>query len=130
MIVADSSVWIAALRSGTGTEALHLGELLDRDEVALPVLVRLELLAGASPRQRRHLKETFAVLPVLYPSRATWKLIEDWIEAAARRGERFGIADLMIGALAAEAGAAVWSLDVDFARLGRLRFIEIFRPEN
>ncbi len=128
MIVADSSVWIAALRSGTGAEALQLADLLDRDEVALPVLVRLELLAGASSRQRRELKETFAALPILYPSLETWGRIEDWIETASRRGERFAIADLLIGALATEAGAAVWSLDADFARLGRL--IEVFHPES
>ncbi len=42
------------------------------------------------------------------------------MERARTKGERFGVVDLLIAALAEENGAAIWSLDSDFRRLSRL----------
>ena len=71
---------------------------------------------------------TLSALPVLYPERAAWQRIDDWIKRASDAGERFGIMDLLIAAIAAEQRVAVWSLDDDFVRMSRLRFVEIHRP--
>jgi predicted nucleic acid-binding protein len=54
--------------------------------------------------------------------------MEDWVEEAATAGHRFGIADLLIGALAQEQGASVWSLDSDFERLAGLGFVRLHHP--
>jgi predicted nucleic acid-binding protein len=128
VIVVDTSVWVTALRSASSQEALHLASLLDADEVALPVPVRLELLSGASRRDLTALTRALSALPLLYPTDETWTLLDTWVNRAASAGHRFGIGDLLIGALAHEIGGLVWSLDDDFARLERLKFVERYEP--
>lgn len=128
MIFVDTSVWVTALRSEGEPEAQHLQTLLDADEVALAAPVRVEILCGASRRDRLRLQRALSALPVFFPSQETWRRIDDWIERAAGAGERFGFADLLIGAICAEHAGAIWSLDTDFDRMARLKFLKTYRP--
>jgi predicted nucleic acid-binding protein len=100
--------------------------LLDADEVALALPVRLELLAGVSKAQRRALRRALSALPVLVPSEATWEPLEEWVATAGDAGERFAVTDLLIARLADDIGALVWSLDRDFERMARLELIRAF----
>jgi predicted nucleic acid-binding protein len=127
VIVVDTSVWIAAFRSPSGAEAAALRPLLDADEVALALPVRLELAAGVRQQDRRPLRTALSGLPVLRPTDDTWTLIESWIPKAGDAGERFALADLMIGALASEIQGLVWSLDTDFERLAKLGLVRLYR---
>lgn len=127
MIVVDTSVWVAALRS-VGREAETLRLLLDEDEVLLPIPVKIELLSGTSKRQRAALRSGLSALPLAYPTDETWRLMEGWTERTARAGASFGFGDLLIAAIAHEAGALVWSLDGAFDRLRRLRLIDLYEP--
>lgn len=126
MIVVDTSVWVATLRSAESPLAPVLRRLLDDDEVALAIPVRIELLSGASSPDRVRLRRALSALPVIYPTDDTWPMIDDWIDRAGRSGQRFGFGDLLIAALASELGALVWSLDEDFARMKRLRFVDVY----
>ena len=125
MIVVDTSVWVAALRDSRSPEARTLAALLDADEVALPMPVRVELLSGASRRDLPRLRRALSALPVLYPSDDTWHLLDAWIDRTAAAGDHFGIGDLLIAALASDIGALIWSLDGDFKRLEQLRLIHL-----
>jgi predicted nucleic acid-binding protein len=128
VIVVDTSVWINAFRSTTSSEAVVLRALLDADEVALAVPVRLEILGGASKSERVRLRRLLSALPVLYPTDDTWRLIDSWLDPAGAAGEQFGLGDLLIGALAHESGSLVWSLDSDFRRMARLGFANVYEP--
>lgn len=129
MIAVDTSVWVAALRNGAGAEAEVLRQLLDHDEVLLPVPVRIELLSGTSKRHRAALRSDLSALPLAYPTDDTWRVMDRWTDRASNAGESFGLGDLLIAAIAQEASALVWSLDSAFERLARLRLIGLYEPD-
>lgn len=128
MIVVDTSVWVEAMRRPSGALHRTLHELLDADEVALPLPVRLELLAGLRKQERAAFVRALSALPVLVPTEGTWRLIERWIPSAADKGHRFSVTDLLIGGLTAEIGGLVWSRDADFARMESLDLIGCYEP--
>jgi predicted nucleic acid-binding protein len=55
-------------------------------------------------------------------------MIETWADRAVRAGERFGFADLLIGALVAQHSCPRWSSDADFGHLARLGLLVLRRP--
>lgn len=126
MIVVDTSVWVAARRHPSGSVSSTLHELLDADEVALALPVRLELWTGTAKADRPAFRRAFSALPLLVPSENTWKPLEEWIARATDVGERFAFTDLLIAALADESGSLVWSLDRDFERMARLQLVRLY----
>lgn len=128
MIVADTSVWVAALRSAESAETAALGRLLDEDRIALAAPIRLELLLGAANREVQRLRRILSALPCWYPDQQAWQIAERWVEPALRAGQRFGFADLLIAAIARSHDAQLWSLDRDFERMADLGLIELCRP--
>ena len=124
MIAVDTSVWIDFFR-GRPLAVEKLSVLLDSDEVVLPVPVRIEILSSARKSESQSLGRILSALPVLYPTDATWSRMESWVTAGTVAGQRFGVADLLVAALAVEHGCTLWSLDKDFARMARLHMVTL-----
>ena len=124
MIAVDTSVWIDFFR-GRQPSAGKLLVLLDSDQVVLPVPVRVEILSGARKSEQARLARLLGALPLLIPADATWQRIERWVVAGGAAGQRFGVGDLLVAAIAAENNCAVWSLDKDFPRMARLGFVSL-----
>jgi predicted nucleic acid-binding protein len=127
LIVVDTSIWIASFRSASSDEARHLSSLLESDQVALAAPVRIEILSGASLSDGKRLRRVLSALPVFFPTEATWELMDSWLDVAKQAGDNFGVADLLIAALASEQAASVWSLDSDFPRMAKLGLIKIYQ---
>lgn len=124
MIVVDTSVWIAARKQPPVAKALD--DLITADEVAVALPVRLELLAGVPKHERRAFNRAFGALSQLHPTEEAWTRLPKWIEQAADAGDRFTIGDLLIASMTAEIGGLVWSLDKDFQRMERLKFVSLY----
>ena len=124
MIVVDTSVWVQAGRARDTQTRETLQSLIDADEVAVALPVRLELASGLGRKERGPFLRALSGLPVLVPTEDTWRLVESWIGPANDKGDRFAISDLLIAGLANEIGGLVWSLDEDFARLEKLGYVK------
>jgi len=125
MILADTSVWIDYFRGANRELTAHLQALLEDDKVALAIPVKIEILSGSSAKDRTRLQRVLQALPILIPAQATWERMEAWTEKAGANGERFGVVDLLIAALAAEGDMPLWSHDADFRRMKKLGFIRL-----
>jgi len=128
VIVVDTSVWIAAQRQPHVEKVLQ--GLLDADEVAIALPVRLELWAGVARHDRKAHRVAFSALPQLVPTEDTWRPLTDWIALAADAGERFAVSDLLIASLATEIGGLVWSIDKDFERMEQLNLVSLYAPPS
>ena len=127
-VVVDTSIWIGFFRDHDPSLRSGLEALLDDDAVMLAVPVRIELLGGVRRTERRGLVRLLDALPTVVPAAATWQTVEGWAIRGAEAGQRFGVGDLLIGALATEGGAAVWSADDDFRRMASMGFVSLFSP--
>jgi predicted nucleic acid-binding protein len=126
VIAVDTSVWIATMRQPTGPVSTMLRLLLDADEVVLPLPVRIELLAGVARKDRKAFARGLSALPIARPTDDTWAQVEAWSARGSEAGQRFGITDLLIAALAQDVGGLVWSLDADFQRMEALGFVRLY----
>jgi predicted nucleic acid-binding protein len=125
VILVDTSVWIEAFRRAHGKEAEHLRVLLDAGEVAITPAIRIELLSGSSAADLPRLRRTLSALPLFAPGVETWDRIEGWVGRAVAAGRRFGVADLLIAAVAAENDLTIWTRDDDFTAMARLGFVRV-----
>jgi predicted nucleic acid-binding protein len=128
MIFVDTSVWISYFRRSSDPILVNsLHRLLDDNRAALAAPVKVELLAGVRADEATRLRRVLSALPIFYPSRDTWNETETRALKASSSGQRFGVADLLIATMATEHGASLWTLDSDFKRMAKLRFVKLAR---
>ena len=130
LVFVDSSVWIDFFRKKPAQLAMTLGSLLDDDRVAMSAQVRLELLSGVGDSDWTRITKMFDALHNFVPTKETWKRAEDWARQSTAAGRRFGAADLVIAASAAEHNASIWSADKAFAQMAELGFVILFESHS
>lgn len=122
MIVADTSVLIDHLRGHAGARAIFDRPRIAGERIAGSVLTRVEILAGARPREER---ATRALLDEL-----EWIPVDsDLADAAGRLARRFGrahpgidVTDYVIAATVESHDATLWTRNVrHFPMFPRLR---------
>ena len=124
--------WIARRLLGWFTRSQRrLPWRRDRDPYRIwvsEVMLQQTQVATVIPYFERFIQAfpTLSALAVAYPTDETWTLVERWVTDAAEKGQRFGVGDLLIAALAAERNALVWSLDGDFERMERMKLIQLY----
>lgn len=123
MIAVDTSVWVEYFRYSESSVRKSLHQLLDDDQVIIPIPVWIELLTGAKASEQPLLRKVLSALRRPLPTKTTWKTMENWTALCAKKGHRFGMGDLLIAAISVENGASVWSLDQDFARMAKLKLV-------
>lgn len=127
MIVVDTSVWVDYFRKSNPALTQELNRLILSDRVLMPIMVKLEIFTGLSKANFKKIKTHLDAFPEISPTEATWQSVAKAIEIALSHGKRFSIADLVIGVLAAEHRAVVWSLDGDFKEMSRLKLVSLKR---
>lgn len=125
MIVVDTSVLVAVLRSAPAAESARLWDLIDADLVTVPGVVRQELRAGLARRQMARVIDLLGGLPSVVPTEETWTAVTDFTDRAAAAGQTFGLAELLIAAMTRERGGILWTFDRDFERMQKLGFVQL-----
>lgn len=116
-IVADTSVWIGALR---GEVIPLLEEALKGGRVVLPPLVLAELLSGArTEKERTFLSNFLSYIPLHPVGRAHWKKTGLLRAKLLARGLTTSIPDCHIAQCSLETGGILLTRDKIFEKIAR-----------
>ena len=121
MILVDSSVWIDFFSSSPGRAGDELRRMItDAEPFALTGLVITEILQGLT-RDASRIERYLSQWEMLEPSGyATYREAASIFRVARAKGVTLTSIDALIGAIAVEHGASVFTLDKDFSRIARI----------
>lgn len=115
MVLVDSSVWIEALRrDGRLDVKIALEALLEEYQAAWCGPVKLEVLGGARPADRKKLEAQFECIPYLPMTDAAWDAAKNFAWRLRDRGCTAPWNDILIGALSVQAGCRIYAVDKHF----------------
>ncbi len=121
LILVDSSVWIDFFNSSPGRAGDELRRMItDAEPFALTGLVITEILQGLT-RDASRIERYLSQWEMLEPSGyATYREAASIFRVARAKGVTLTTIDALIGAIAVEHGASVFTLDKDFSRIARI----------
>ena len=129
MILVDSSAWIEGLRRDGKLEVkLALQALNDEYEAAWCSIIKLEVLGGSRKEERARLERYFSVIRYLVVTEATWDLAKSYSWRLRDRGQNVPTSDILIAAVAIEAGIRVYSIDQHFIPMEDALGLRLYRP--
>lgn len=129
MVLIDSSVWIEALRRKGSVEVkLALEALLEVYEAQWCTPVRLEVLGGARPEERRRLGWHFATVPYRTCTEADWDRAISLAWKLRDHGLSVPWFDVVVAALALHDNVRLYALDAHFRDIGRIAGLRLYQP--
>lgn len=124
LVLPDSSFYITATRAGLDP-FLELSAKSNEYEYATCGMVQIEVLRGRSdPHLLRRFRETFAVMIYITTNHIIWERAAQLAWSLDRRGIVIPATDLIIGATALQADAAVLTHDAHFNQIPGLRVLD------
>ena len=125
----DSSVWIDFLSSRPGAGGQELRRLIeDGAPVALTGVIVAEVLQGLK-RDVKRIENYLALFDFLEPRGfETYRNAAVLFRTARSQGVSLTTTDALIATVAVENGAAVFSLDRDFARMAPIAGFRLHQP--
>ena len=123
MVVIDTSAWVESLRTGGRADVrARVEAYLVSGLARLCPPVILELINGAlGNREKKIIKEMVQTVQVLIPENSTWQRAYRYAENLRARGVTIPQVDIMIKAIADEAGAEILTLDGHFESMAFLK---------
>jgi predicted nucleic acid-binding protein len=127
VILVDSSVWIDFLGNSPGTAARELRRMIaEAEPFALTGIVVAEVLQGLA-RDAGRIERLLSQWPLLEPRGfSTYREAAAIFRLARAKGIALTTIDSLIAAVALENGAAVFTLDKDFARIALLTRLPLY----
>ena len=130
MVIVDSSVWIETLRrDGRFEVKVALENLLEGYAAAWCGPVKLEVLGGARPDERKALAEHFSCLPYYPMNDLAWESAKNLAWRLRAKGCLAPWNDILIGALSVKAGCRIYAIDQHFDLMHQAEVgIRLYRP--
>jgi predicted nucleic acid-binding protein len=120
VVLPDTSIWVAYLRTGADELTRDLNLALDRREVLICGPVLAELVAGARPSDRAALISSLAGLPWAELGHSAWQSVGLLAAELRDIGKTLPLTDLEIAVAAHTADASLWTADRHFERLASM----------
>jgi predicted nucleic acid-binding protein len=115
MVLVDSSVWIESLRRDGRLEVkLALENLLEEYAASLCGPVKLEVLGGARPQDRKALETHFSCIPHFPMTDAAWDSAKNLAWRMRDKGCPAPWNDILIASLSVQADCRIYTIDKHF----------------
>ncbi len=129
MVLVDSSVWIEGLRrTGKLEVKLAIQALMEEYEAVWCSIIKLEVLGGIRREERPRLGHYFRVITYRIVTEATWDLAKNYSWRLRDRGHNIPTSDILIAAVAIEAGIRVYAVDQHFIPMEEVLGLRLYRP--
>jgi predicted nucleic acid-binding protein len=129
MVLLDSSVWIEALRrNGRLDIKLAVEGLLEVYEAQWCTPVRLEVLGGARPEERRRLGQHFSVIPYRSCNEKDWDRAISLAWKIRDKGLTVPWLDVVIASIALHDGIRLFAVDEHFKKISALTGLLLYEP--
>lgn len=127
MVVADTVVWIEFFNDPESEEKRAIDLLIDENELALVGPVLSELLQGCrTSGEANTILDHVSALPYLEMGFAVWQKAGELSSSLRRIGTTIPLIDIIIGAIAMEHDAEVFTTDPHFEKIPGLK---LHRPK-